>query len=131
MIRLRFLPVLGLLAIVVLALGACSSSPTPTASAADGGGGGGGGGGADTVTISGTSFGDDITVAAGTVVTFQNDDDFEHSVTNGTDGEPAEDAAFDEDVEGGESVDITFDEAGTFDVTCRYHPAMHMTVTVE
>jgi plastocyanin len=96
------------------------------ASAADGGGGE-----ADTVVISGFAFGDDITVTAGTTVTFQNDDDAEHSVTNGTDGTPADDAAFDEDVEGGESVEIMFDEAGTFDVTCRYHPTMQMTVTVE
>jgi plastocyanin len=91
----------------------------------------GGGGDADTVVISGFDFGDDITVAAGTTVTFQNDDDAEHSVTNGTDGEAAADAAFDEDVEAGESVEIPFDEPGTYDVTCRYHPTMQMTVTVE
>jgi plastocyanin len=95
------------------------------ASAADGGGE------TNTVVISNLSFGDDITVAAGTTVTFQNDDDTEHSVTNGTDGTPADNAVFDEDVEAGESVEVTFDEAGTFDVTCRYHPTMQMTVTVE
>jgi plastocyanin len=90
-----------------------------------------GGGGTDTVVISGFSFGGDITVAAGTTVTFQNDDNAEHSVTNGTNGTPADNAAFDEDVEAGASVEIAFDEAGTFDVTCRYHPTMQMTVTVE
>jgi plastocyanin len=90
-----------------------------------------GGGDADTVVISGFDFGDDITVPAGTTVTFQNDDDAAHTVTEGTDGSPAEGAAFDEEVEGGASVEITFDEAGTFDVTCRFHPDMQMTVTVE
>jgi plastocyanin len=28
-------------------------------------------------------------------------------------------------------VEITFDEAGTFDVTCLFHPQMNMTVVVE
>jgi plastocyanin len=141
--RFRLMPVFALLSALVLVLAACandsgassaaeeeseaaSEAAESTAESADDGGGD-----ADTVVISGFDFGDDITVAAGTVVTFQNDDDAEHSVTNGTNGEPAADAAFDEDVEAGESVEIPFDEPGTFDVTCRYHPDMQMTVTVE
>jgi plastocyanin len=142
--RFRLMPVFALVSALMLVLAACandsgassaaeeeseaeSHAATSTEESADDGGGGD----ADTVVISGFAFGDDITVAAGTAVTFQNDDDAEHSVTNGTDGEPAADAAFDEDVEAGESVEIAFDEPGTYDVTCRYHPDMHMTVTVE
>ena len=146
--RFRLIPI-AVSAVFLLLLAACAGDAGATAtseeeSAAESAaeshaemsmeaseGDGGGGGEADTVVISGSSFGDDITVAAGTTVTFQNDDGFEHSVTNGTNGTPADDAAFDEDVAGGESVEITFDEAGTFDVTCRYHPSMQMTVTVE
>jgi plastocyanin len=141
--RFRLLPVFALVSALVLVLAACangsgassaaeeeseaaSEAAESTAESADDGGGD-----ADTVVISGFDFGDDITVAAGTTVTFQNDDDAEHSVTQGTNGEPAADAAFDEDVEAGASVDIPFDEAGTYDVTCRYHPDMQMTVTVE
>jgi plastocyanin len=113
------------LAILALALAACASAtPTP----ADGGGGGGG----NTVTLSGSQFSEDtLTVAAGTAVTFTNEDSVAHTVTNGTDGAPADGAAFDEDLAGGASVDITFDEAGTFPVTCKIHPSMNMTVTVE
>ena len=138
------LPLLTLLAILSVILAACAngggaaseaasseaaeSEPAASESMAASDGGGGEG---DTVVISGFSFGEDITVAAGTTVTFQNDDDAEHSVTEGTDGAPAEGARFDEDVEGGESVEITFDEAGEYAITCRYHPDMNFTVTVE
>ena len=37
----------------------------------------------------------------------------------------------DEKVKSGESVTVTFDKAGTFDVTCTIHPTMNMTVTVQ
>lgn len=90
-----------------------------------------GGADADTVTISGSSFGDDITVAAGTTVTFVNGDSLGHTVTEGSDGQIADDARFDEDVPAGESVPITFDEPGTYQVTCEIHSNMNMTVTVE
>jgi plastocyanin len=127
MFRSRLLVPLVPLTLLLLVLAACSAAtPTPAAN-----GGGDGGGDGDTVTITGSSFGDDITVAAGTTVTFQNDDGFAHTATNGTDGTPADDAAFDEEVAAGASVTVTFDEAGTFDVTCKIHPSMNMTVTVE
>ena len=47
------------------------------------------------------------------------------------DGTADEGAAFDEEVGPGESVEITFDEAGDISITCRFHPAMNMVVTVE
>jgi plastocyanin len=85
----------------------------------------------DTVAISGSSFGDDITVPVGTTVTFTNNDTVDHTVTEGTDGQAADGARYDEEVPAGESVEITFDEAGTVDITCKIHPTMSLVVTVE
>ena len=125
----RLLPIASI-ATLILVLSACAASPSP-APADDGAEGGDGGAEATTVTISGSSFGDDITVPAGTTVTFNNEDSLPHTVTEGTDGEAAADAAFDNDVAAGASTEVTFDEPGTYDVTCRIHPSMNMTVTVE
>jgi plastocyanin len=138
--RFRPIPVLAI-AILLLVLAACAGEPGASVAAEESAAEShaemsmaaseGDGAAGDTVVISGFQFGDDITVAAGTTVTFQNDDDAAHTVTEGTNGTAADGAAFDEEVAGGESVEITFDEAGTFDVTCRFHPDMQMTVTVE
>jgi plastocyanin len=73
----------------------------------------------------------ELTVPAGTTVLFVNDDSVAHTVTQGTDGAADEDAAFDEEVRPGESVEITFDEAGEISITCRFHPAMNMVVRVQ
>jgi plastocyanin len=127
-----------------------SPSPSPAAAASEpqslddeygrGGGSGssGGGGGSDagggdtaTVMIMGFDFSDDITVAAGTTVTFVNHDGGAHTVTEGSDGVAAADAAFDEEVPAGGMVEVSFDEPGTYRVTCLIHPTMNMTVTVE
>ena len=35
------------------------------------------------------------------------------------------------DEEGGSDVSVTFDEAGTYNITCKIHPSMNMTITVE
>jgi plastocyanin len=121
---LRLAPFVAL----TLLLAACAAASSPTPAAEEDGDGGGE---ASTVTISGSSFGDDITVASGTTVTFNNEDSLPHTVTEGTDGTAVEGAAFDEEVAAGASVDVTFDEAGSFDVTCKIHPSMSMTVTVE
>ena len=32
---------------------------------------------------------------------------------------------------GADPIEVTFDEAGTFNLTCKIHPSMNMTVTVE
>jgi plastocyanin len=117
-----------LAALILLAGCAASATPTP---AGDGGGEGGGGAEGTTVTISGSSFGDDITVPAGTSVTFVNEDSLPHTVTNGSDGQPEDGALFDNDVAAGASTEVTFDEPGTYNVTCTIHPSMNMTVTVE
>jgi plastocyanin len=96
-----------------------------------GGGNPAGDGETATVMMMGYEFSDDITVAAGTTVTFINHDGGAHTVTEGVDGVAASGAAFDEEVPAGGSVDIAFDEPGTYDVTCLIHPTMNMVVTVE
>jgi plastocyanin len=73
----------------------------------------------------------ELTVSVGTEVTFENEDSAPHTATHGTDGQAADDAEFDVDVPAGESGSYTFEEAGTYEVTCRIHPAMAMTITVE
>jgi plastocyanin len=113
----------GLVLVLVgtLSLAACSSPASSPASGAD-----------HTVTIVGTSFGDDFTIPVGGTVVFVNDAGTNHTVTNGVDGEPNEDPLFDFELADGETSDpITFDDPGTYDVTCRIHHSMHLTITVE
>jgi plastocyanin len=72
-----------------------------------------------------------LTISAGTVVVFENEATFDHTVTEGTGGQAVEDPLVDESVAPGADVRVTFDEAGTFDITCLIHPTMQMTITVE
>ena len=68
-----------------------------------------------------------ITVAAGTTVTWTNNDDFSHSVRF-LDGEPSGEPLV---MEPGESVEQTFDEPGTYRYDCSFHPNnMRGSVTV-
>jgi plastocyanin len=73
----------------------------------------------------------ELTVPAGTEVTFLNADGFEHTVTEGTDGEAVDDPIVDEEIEQNGSVSVTFDESGTYNITCKIHSSMNMTITVE
>jgi manganese oxidase len=108
-----------------LALVACTSSPSSSAQSSTGSGG-------NTVTLSGLAFSPtSLIVKAGTTVTFKNNDSVDHTVTNGKDGKPDANAAFDKSLPQGQSVDITFGTAGTFNVTCKIHSSMNMTVTVQ
>ena len=127
--RSRFLPMLGVLATLILVLAACSSA---TESSDAGGGGGDDGGGGDTgetVSLAGGAFSPaTLTISVGTTVTFT--DTTGHTVTEGTDGTAVDDPIVDEDG-GADPIEVTFDEAGTFNITCKIHPAMNMTITVE
>src|SRR4029077_4093744 len=106
-----------------LALVACTTSPSSSAQSSSGG---------NTVTLSGLAFSPtSLTVKVGTTVTFKNNDSVDHTVTNGKDGKPDANAAFDKSLPSGQSVDIVFDKAGTFNVTCKIHSSMNMTVTVQ
>lgn len=84
------------------------------------------------VNITDTTFNtDEITVSAGTTVTFVNNSTLPHTVTEGQDGNAVDDARFDEPVNQGQSVEITFSETGDFDVTCLFHGNMNMVVHVQ
>jgi plastocyanin len=123
----RHLPAATWAVIAMLALVACSpfaSAPSPSEAGALFGD--------TTVIISGRSFSDDITIGAGSSVTFLNDDELGHTVTNGVDGVAAADALFDFSLPAGATSDpIVFDTPGAYDVTCKVHPTMHMIITVE
>ena len=125
--RSRFLPMLGVLAMLILVLAACSSATE--SSDAGGGGGDGGGDAGETVSLAGGAFSPStLTIPAGTTVTFT--DTTGHTVTEGTDGTAVDDPIVDEEG-GADPIEVTFDEAGTYNITCKIHPAMNMTITVE
>jgi len=85
-----------------------------------------------TVEMDGSDFiPEQLTIAAGTEVIFVNVSAFEHNVTEGRGGRAVEDPFVDVDVPEGDSEGVTFDEPGTFEITCRIHPTMDLTVTVE
>lgn len=122
--RMATLP--ALLAIFALILAACGSS-TESSAAPDNGGDGGGSAG-ETVSMANTTFTPStLTIPAGTTVTFT--DTAGHTVTEGTDGVAVDNPIVDED--GGSDVEVTFPDAGTFNITCKIHPSMNMTITVE
>ncbi len=74
---------------------------------------------------------EELTIAVGTTVNFVNADSAAHTVTEGTEGTAVEGAIIDEELEQNGSTSYTFDEAGTFDITCKFHPSMQLTITVE
>ena len=123
--RSRLATLAAVLAIFALILAACGGSTE--SSVADNGGDGGASTG-ETVSMANTTFTPStLTVPAGTTVTFT--DTAGHTVTEGTDGVAVEDPIVDE--EGGADVPVTFDEPGTYNITCKIHPSMNMTITVE
>ena len=116
----------ALLAALMLSLAACGGGGTASsAPAVDGGGSDTG----ETVSLSGGQFSPStLTIPVGTTVTFT--DGTGHTVTEGSDGQAVDDPIVDEPG-GADPIVVSFDEAGTFDITCRIHPSMHMTITVE
>ena len=111
---------------LTIVLAACSSDSGSSSAPADNGGDTGGGG--ETVSMASTKFTpSSLTIQAGTTVTFT--DTSGHTVTEGTDGQPVDDPIVDE--QGGSDIDVTFDEPGTYNITCKIHPSMNMTITVE
>jgi plastocyanin len=81
-----------------------------------------------TVTIRNRSFGaPEITVAVGKV-TFVNVDTVPHTVSEGENGALAPNARFNVVVGAGESVQVTFAQAGDYRITCLFHSEMHLLV---
>jgi len=100
-----------------------ASEPAETSEAA---------GAEETVRLSQFAFDpEELTIAAGTEVSFVNADSAAHTVTEGTDGTAAEDPIIDEELQQNGSTSFTFDEPVTYQITCLFHPSMNMTITVE
>lgn len=118
----------ALVPVLALALAACSPSPDA--------GDNGAAGEVHIVHLADFQFEPaELTIAAGDAVRFVNDDTTAHTATHGENGQAAEDAAFDlelaaADEEGAEAETDPLD-AGTYAVTCEFHPDMNMTITVE
>ena len=78
------------------------------------------------VRIEAFSFGPDaVTVDAGASVTWTNLDRTAHTVTQN--GELLDSP----DLATGDTYAVTFDEPGTYEYFCKFHPAMRATITVE
>lgn len=119
--RSRSMALVGALLSLVLVLAACSSGGGGASAPAGGDEG-------ETVSLAGGQFSPtDLTIPAGTTVTFTNTAG--HTVTEGTDGQAVDDPIIDE--EGGSDITFTFEEPGTYTLTCRIHSSMNMTITVE
>jgi plastocyanin len=69
----------------------------------------------------------EMTIKAGTVVHFVNDDNVTHHVY--VDSSEMQFDSGEEPV--GKAVDLTFAKTGTFTVLCAIHPTMHLKVTVQ
>jgi plastocyanin len=116
----------GIALVAVLAaalLTGCGSSSSETAATASGSGSGG----ANSVKVAGYAYEPaDLTVSAGTTVTFTNRDSTPHTATSKTPG------AFDSgSIDTGGSGEITLEETGTFEYYCQFHPFMKGKITVE
>ena len=105
------------LTIVVAVGGSRGAADEQTAAQAPGG---------DTVTIKGFRYmPKDLTVSAGTSVTFVNDDTAAHTAS------ATEGSAFDTGgIDKGAKKSVTFDKPGTYAYICEFHPIMKGTVTV-
>ena len=115
--------VAGILLTLTVTLAACGGGDSSTAPDASAGGDGG-----ETVSLSGAQFTpSSLTIPAGTTVTFT--DTSGHTVTEGTDGVAVDDPIVNE--QGGSDITVTFDEPGTYNITCMVHSSMNMTITVE
>lgn len=125
----RVNPATAALASVLLLIAACNQAGADATPSPDG----------DTevtVTLRGSAFqspdgGETLTISAGATVTFVNEDSFSHTATHGENGLAASDAAFDIGLAAGANGSFIFDEPGSYPVTCKIHPTMNMTITVE
>jgi plastocyanin len=116
---------IGLLLSVFLLMGAiatgCSSTKAPSGSTEGTTAVAG-----PTITISGMSFGDPITVSPGATIAIENKDTAEHSVTSDPKG------AFDTHVDGKTQKTFTAPTTpGEYPFICVYHPSMKGTLIVK
>jgi len=112
-----------------LVLGACGGSSSS------------GGTSGSTITMGGTTFTGNthITIRKGESVTFDDSNGGTHKLVTGTHGNftaaqgaPSEFASKDGILfDAGETKTVTFSTAGTFEITCTFHPDMQATITVQ
>jgi plastocyanin len=66
-----------------------------------------------------------ITIKSGETITWYNADTISHTATSGSDGDPDEGQLFDSDaILSNQAFTLKFDNKGTFDYYCVYHPTM-------
>ncbi len=83
------------------------------------------------VLIEGNTFNvSNLEVSAGTTVTWTNNSSVDHTITSGTRGTDDAGELFDRTISPGQTVTITFDEAGTYPYFCKFHSGMDAEVTV-
>jgi plastocyanin len=125
----RGLALASLILTIALGLAACGG----------GGSSGGGGTGAATITMGGTSFSGttDVTIKAGQAVTFDDSNGGSHHLVTGSNGTfsqeagaPSEFGTNGTDFNSGDTKTITFATAGTYHITCTFHPSMEANITV-
>ena len=106
--------------------GASESSPAPAPTS--GSDSGSGSGSANTVVMKDIKFvPEQITVKAGTAITWTNEDSAPHDVVNAEDGQEPKSDLFGK----GETYEFTPSEPGTIEYLCTVHPGMTGTITVE
>jgi len=77
------------------------------------------------------NFGPGVSIKAGEAVAFTNGNTSRHTITEGTYGEAVDGACVDASLENITTVIVTFYEPGEYKITCRPHPIMQTSVTVE
>jgi plastocyanin len=121
----RFVVAAGLIALIAGALAACGGSSS---------------GGGSTLSMGGSSFtgATSITITAGQAVTFDDSSGGTHDLVTGTGGKfTAATGAPDEfstadglKLQVGDKKTVTFNNAGTYQITCTIHPSMQATIVV-
>lgn len=83
------------------------------------------------VWIEGNSFNvSNLEITAGTTVTWKNNSNADHTITSGTRNGDDAGELFDRSISPGQTVSITFEEAGTYEYFCKIHSGMDAEVTV-
>jgi plastocyanin len=121
----RFGLFLAAMCLVAAFATACGGSSSTSAQSTTGTSAATSGPAAATITIAGMGYGQPVTVPAGAQIALKNNDSVEHSVTSDAAGK------FSVDVEANEGGTLTAPtEPGQYAFHCKYHPAMHGTLTV-
>ena len=109
--------------VALCALAACGGG-TPDATNEPGGDSAAGG--SESVTINDNTFSPGaVSVSAGSTVTWTSNDSVPHTVT--FDGDAVTDS---DELNAGDTHEVTFDKAGEYSYTCAIHPDMKAKVTV-